>query len=853
MKRNLLLILMVLLFTNSFGQNNASDLFISEYCEYNQTATSPQYFNHYIEIYNGTGDTVDLAQYQLWRSFNANGWNNNAGTPVTPVNLVGKLATNQTYVITRPNTESNPISIGSHSDLTCTYLNISGDDAIALVKDDGTGNYVIIDLIGDPNVDPGEYWSVAGIANGTQNVTISRKETICGPNTDWTVSAGTTAENSEWIVKAQNDTSDLDKHNSNCTGIAEEDTNQNDLFISEYCEYNQTVSTPQYFNHYIEIFNATGDSVDLTKYQLWRSFNANGWNNNAGTPVTPINLIGKLANGKTYVITRPNTESNPISIEQYSNQTCPYLNISGDDAIALVKDDGTGNYVIIDLIGSPTVDPGEYWSVAGVTNGTQNITIIRKDTVCKPNTDWALSAGTNSENSEWIVKTQNDITDIGKHTSECAGIVVEDSLVYTYDTITALFLGNSYTYYFDLPGLIDNLANTTGDKLIHYENTPGGWSLEQHYTTPASLSALKARFYDYVVLQDQSQRPALDIETVEQQTFKYATLLDSIRRIYSPCGQTVFYMTWGRKNGDANNCATLPDVCTYNGMDSLLNLRYRMMRDQNEALISPVGALRHYLRDSYPDLELYDPDGSHPSAAGSYAAACCFYSVLFKKDPAKCTFDFTINADTAQLIREAAKLIVFDSIDKWNSYRNCGSDSIEISILSPVDTNNFTEGVNFTAEAAASTTNGSISEVVFYLNGELKNTDTEAPYKVDLSSTIIGTNNIIVKVLNSEGNMNAARVNFKIKKAEIISDNNQPRVNNYKIYPNPAEGNLHIDLNESFVNSDLRIVSVTGQVIKKQIVNPGINSIALNEVNPGIYTLIIINGKDVVTENFIKK
>ena len=187
------------------AQQNAADLFISEYCEYNQTATTPQYFNHYIEIYNGTGDTVDLSKYQLWRSLNATGWNNNAGVAVAPLQLRGKLANNKTYVITRPSTISNPISIAADSAQSWSFLNISGDDAIGLAKDDGTGTYKLIDLFGSETIDPGDGWPVSGIANATMNHTLVRKPTVCGPSTDWTAAMGTNTDDSQWIVLAQND------------------------------------------------------------------------------------------------------------------------------------------------------------------------------------------------------------------------------------------------------------------------------------------------------------------------------------------------------------------------------------------------------------------------------------------------------------------------------------------------------------------------------------------------------------------------------------------------------------------------------------------------------------------------
>jgi hypothetical protein len=230
----------------------------------------------------------------------------------------------------------------------------------------------------------------------------------------------------------------------------------------------------------------------------------------------------------------------------------------------------------------------------------------------------------------------------------------------------ALFLGNSYTAVNNLPQLVADMAASTGDTLIFDSNTPGGYTLEGHFTNTTSLSKIMAGNWDYVVLQEQSQRPSFPISQVEAEVFPYARGLDSIINQYNVCAETVFYMTWGRKNGDAANCASWPPVCTYAGMDSLLNLRYRMMADSNDALLSPVGAVWKYIRQNFPLIELYQSDESHPSLAGSYAAACSFYTTFFRKDPALITFNSGLPAGDAANIRSAARAVVYDSLIYWH-------------------------------------------------------------------------------------------------------------------------------------------------------------------------------------------
>jgi len=230
----------------------------------------------------------------------------------------------------------------------------------------------------------------------------------------------------------------------------------------------------------------------------------------------------------------------------------------------------------------------------------------------------------------------------------------------------ALFLGNSYTAYNNLPQLVSDLAIGNGDTLSYEMNVPGGFTLQGHSTNATTLDLISAGSWDYVVLQEQSQRPSFPIEQVEVEVFPFAEFLDSIISEANLCAETVFYMTWGRKFGDAINCPVWPPVCTYEGMDSLLRECYITMANDNEAIVSPVGAVWRYIRTTAPWLELYSPDQSHPSQAGSFAAACAFYTVMFRKDPTLTPFEYVLDPLTVETIKNAAKAVVYDSLDYWN-------------------------------------------------------------------------------------------------------------------------------------------------------------------------------------------
>ena len=74
------------------------------------------------------------------------------------------------------------------------------------------------------------------------------------------------------------------------------------------------------------------------------------------------------------------------------------------------------NGILIDLVGDAGDDPGAGWPVAGIDNATGEHTLVRKSNIGIGNIDWVSSAGTDANNSEWIVLGQDDFSNIGTHT-----------------------------------------------------------------------------------------------------------------------------------------------------------------------------------------------------------------------------------------------------------------------------------------------------------------------------------------------------------------------------------------------------------------------------------------------------
>ena len=283
----------------------------------------------------------------------------------------------------------------------------------------------------------------------------------------------------------------------------------------------------------------------------------------------------------------------------------------------------------------------------------------------------------------------------------CAGLVCFANLLHAQTRV--LFVGNSYTAVNNLPQLTADCALSIGFAGMPMEvasSTPGGTTFQMHTTNTTSQSLINQGNWDYVVLQEQSQLPSFPDGQVAAECFPFAAQLNDQILAADSCTETVFYMTWGRQNGDASNCASWPPVCTYEGMDSLLNLRYRQMAIDNQAILSPVGALWKYIRTTYPEINLYSTDGSHPSLEGTYAAACSMIAVMLRTDPYLITYSSTLDPVVAEKIKLAAQEVVFNNLMEWHvgEYDPAVSISTSSSGLNLQIENQSATGWNFTWE-----------------------------------------------------------------------------------------------------------------------------------------------------------
>jgi PKD repeat protein len=390
-----------------------------------------------------------------------------------------------------------------------------------------------------------------------------------------------------------------------------------------------------------------------------------------------------------------------------------------------------------------------------------------------------------------------------------------------------LFIGNSYTNSNNLPFMFKSIAESTNDTIQYGTNTPGGYTMELHTTNSNTLNNIALANWDFVVIQEQSQRPSFPNTQVNADVFPYAKKLDSLVNVANNCTETVFYMTWGRQNGDANNCQFFTPLCTYQGMDSMLNLRYRQMADSNAALVSPVGAVWNYIRANHSLINLYSSDGSHPSPIGTYVAACTFYTTILRKDPMLIRYDYSLDSTTASIIKAAVKTVVYDSLAKWNVGK--------FDNKATFDFNAIHNGYQF------------VSQSPFMNNhswnfGDGFTSTLENP----THSYSTGGNYTVTHQISNCGQVYIDTVNIIHLPLGLIEDQTEKL---FRVSPNPSKGDINIITNNKYYR--INIYSITGRLVLSELGNT--NKIDINTLNSGIYFISLETEKGITPKQKIIK
>ncbi|MBC7897073.1 MAG: SGNH/GDSL hydrolase family protein, partial [Cytophagaceae bacterium] len=109
--------------------------------------------------------------------------------------------------------------------------------------------------------------------------------------------------------------------------------------------------------------------------------------------------------------------------------------------------------------------------------------------------------------------------------------------------LRVLFIGNSYTYFNDLPSVVGDLAAAARERraFVAEQVTFGGHTIEMHLARPEALAAVRRGRWSLVIVQEQSTRP---IEAPQRTIHDVPRIGDEVKKAGA---KLLLYLTWARE------------------------------------------------------------------------------------------------------------------------------------------------------------------------------------------------------------------------------------------------------------------------------------------------------------------
>lgn len=218
-----------------------------------------------------------------------------------------------------------------------------------------------------------------------------------------------------------------------------------------------------------------------------------------------------------------------------------------------------------------------------------------------------------------------------------------------------LFIGNSYTFYHEMPVTVGSLSGGT----IHAQRVAqGGADLKYHWDHTEARARIREGGWTHVVLQELSTGPLHDRRKFEKYARRFA---EEARAVH---GEPVFFQTWPRRLH--HEVYRWPwSGGSPQAMMDLLEERIAAVSETCGGSVVPVGRVWCETLGAHEHLELYDGDGHHSSPLGSYLAACVFYA--FFRGRGLPSAAPTLSTITGQPVRvsEGDASLVRDTVIHW--------------------------------------------------------------------------------------------------------------------------------------------------------------------------------------------
>lgn len=381
-----------------------------------------------------------------------------------------------------------------------------------------------------------------------------------------------------------------------------------------------------------------------------------------------------------------NAQSLPSLWVVPEGQPVDTANVVGKGAIQLMGDDGyfisipqqklrKGTYIELDFsFRADSKDAPLHYELCYLTPTKQGVELVPIDTFKvtmenPANGEFATSLHTyrlprKLKHADFALNALEPAANpvLFSHQSNVGAYIHELGTAIPKDTLRVLCIGNSFTYVYEAPFMLKQLAWSQGHYIDMHAALRGGYNFGDHLKMQGTAEAIREGGYDVVFLQNQSQTNAW----YGQDSIANRKILQDaeelVRRIreYSPNARIIIESTWSYSGGNYGGFSS------YEQYDALMEQGSQWLAERVGGEVSYINRAFIQARKLYPELPIYGGDQKHQSAYGSYIKACVNYSVLYGEpypvNPSKlrgnkANPDLWFNHTDALHLRHAASII----------------------------------------------------------------------------------------------------------------------------------------------------------------------------------------------------
>ena len=173
-----------------------------------------------------------------------------------------------------------------------------------------------------------------------------------------------------------------------------------------------------------------------------------------------------------------------------------------------------------------------------------------------------------------------------------------------------LFIGNSFTFYWNLPSQVEKMSIEKGLNWDVKHVTVPSAKLSDHWNNSDLKSLLESETFDHVIIQEHSTYPLTNSDDTKAYFDLLSSLIPSSTELH-------FFSTW-----------MYPSIEQFNTNNEQFPIEesIKQIVDGTNTKVIPVGRAFKLFNDKYPQFNLLMEDEKHPNPNGTYLASCIIFS-----------------------------------------------------------------------------------------------------------------------------------------------------------------------------------------------------------------------------------